>query len=223
LCRGRTMAEDRELLESLRRALEATRRMLEAVGLVWGAYSYIPWLIPLSITVILTSLAPLQRPVLVYIVDALWIVSIVVIVSAAYVRMHKRMASLRRLGLDVAYHPRASHRVVAVGWGLCWIWFPIISFLKLPIPPSVAPPLSLLAALATGVTVNAVWEYRAFRSWISFVAAFILYAVIALLLTVPTTTPWGVACGGISLSYVTAVALYIHEALKHMTSVREQG
>jgi len=216
------MSEDRELLEGLRKALETTRRILESIGLVWGAYSYIPWLIPLSITIILTSLVPLRGRILIYVVDSVWIASIVIIVSVVFVRMHRRMASLRRLGLE-ARHPRISQRAVAIGWGLCWLWFPIISFARLPIPQSIAPPLSLLATLATGVTINAVWEYRAFRSWISFVAAFILYGVIALILTVPTTDPWGVACGGIFLSYVTAVALYIHEALKHMTEVREQG
>ncbi len=210
------MAEDRELLEGIRRALEDVKRILSAIGFVWGSYAYILWLVPLSLTVVVSGLALAKGVIAEWVTAAIWVVSIVVITSLL-ARAFRWLSGLRSLRLASVEISRRYARIVVAGWAACWLWL-LAPLLHLPMPKSLAWPLSFLAAITTGVTVNAVLELRYYRCWVSAIAAAILYGDIALLLAAPVASPWNVVCGGVFLSYATAIALYIHYALKLIAS-----
>ncbi len=225
---GRDSEED--VLRSLASALEAVNKLFKAVVLSRAAYSYLCWLIPVSITVIISSIKPLVGTVYETIILAcIWATSIPVILLQfhkasraleAYARAFRAQGSEECSG-------RVTSRLIAIGWACAWIVYPLITILlslpPLSMPKQIIAPLSLIITLSIGVSFTGVWELVCFNCKISLIAASILYATIVMLLLAPTTNYWDIAVGGLFLSYTTAAVLYIHEGLKLVAPREGEG
>ena len=217
------MAEDRELFEKIAEGLTGIRRLYRGIGLIKSAYSYIGWLIPLSITLILQNIKPLaeNRHLLTLLVIGVWLVSIPII-FIVFDRVFKRITLYAQtLGFRKVMG-RWTGIMPLIAWFIAWIapnliYSALREYAGINFSEDMMGALIVLTALLIGVFSLALWEHHYYGVKISYVPATILSATLLLLFIAPITSPWNIAYGGIFLSYSVAVTLYIHQGLKIIT------
>jgi len=217
------VAEDKELFEKIAEGLTGVRRLYRGIGLIKSAYSYIGWLIPLSITLILQNIKPLaeNQHLLTLIIMGIWLISIPVIFIVLG-RVFKRITIYARtLGFRKVMG-RWAGIMPLITWFIAWIvpniiYSALMEYAGINLSEDMIGALIVLTALLIGVFSLALWEHHYYGVKISYVPATILLATLLLLFLAPITSPWNIAYGGIFLSYTVAVTLYIHQGLKIIT------
>ncbi len=203
--------ESEELLKELKLALDRVYALLEMTGLLRAALSFLYWLIPVSISVIVTSTKFfIENPQMqLTAIATIWGISIPAIV-VILTRIARRVSEYYRArGVDVCN----LKKLYIAAWSTCWlIEIPIIILLGKDLGNR-TPPLALLSALALALTITGIGEKRIFGSSGSLVAALVLYAAIVAMVLIPLASPWGLAVGAITLSYIIATILYLEKSL----------
>jgi len=217
------MAEDRELFEKIAEGLTGVRRLYSGIGLIKAAYSYVGWLIPLSITLILQNIKPLveNHHLLTMTIMGVWLVSIPVIFVVLGRVFRRITVYARTLGLRKVMDRRVS-RIPLIAWFIAWIapnliYSALMEYAGIRFSEEMMGALIVLTALLIGVFSLALWEHHYYGVKISYIPAAILLATLLMLLLAPITSPWNIAYGGIFLSYTVAITLYIHQGLKIIT------